>query len=126
MATSVRRLAVWAFGGSPGVTARQRDAYRDEWAEPGAFHAMAQWYRANYSPDLFNPDVPLQLPPVRVPVRYLHGERDFAFVPEMATGSGEFVDAEFDEHIVPGTTHWMIHEKPEEVAALIRDWMARA
>ena len=116
------RLAAWAFGRS-AVTEAQRDAYRAEWAEPGAFAAMAEWYKANYNPALFNPDVPLELPPVRAPTRYLHGERDFAFVPEMATGSGEFVDADYDEQIVPGTTHWMIHERPDEVARLITEWL---
>ncbi len=124
-ADGYRRLAAWAFGASPAVTEEQRNAYRAEWAEPGAFHAMAEWYRANYNPELFNPDVPLRLPPVQVPVRYLHGERDLAFVPEMATGSGEFVAADYDEQIVPGTTHWIIHERPDEVARLVREWMSR-
>src|SRR4030066_187758 len=54
---------------------------------------MAGWYRANYRPDLFNPDHPLRLPPVRLPVRYLQGEDDAAFVPGAARGSGGFVGA---------------------------------
>jgi pimeloyl-ACP methyl ester carboxylesterase len=86
---------------------------------------MAEWYRANYRPELFNPEVPLELPPVRVPVRYLHAEQDPAFVSEMATGSGEFVDAEYDEQIVAGTTHWMVHERPGEIARLVREWVEK-
>ncbi len=118
-------LAGWAFAGS-GVTPEAVEAYKAEWRQPGAFHAMAEWYRANYTPDMFNPDLDIRLPPVRVPVRYVHAERDLAFVPEMASGSGDFVDAEYDEVLVEGATHWVIHERPAEVAELIRDWMGRA
>ncbi|MFQ5948885.1 MAG: alpha/beta fold hydrolase [Acidimicrobiia bacterium] len=117
-----RLLAAWAFAGS-GVSEDLIEHYRREWARPGAFHAMAEWYRANYRPDFLNPDVALDLPPVRVPVRYLHAERDAAFVPEAATGSGKFVEAAYDERVVPGTTHWLPHEEPELVADLITDWM---
>ena len=116
-------LAAWAFAGTEAIDANLRRAYRDEWSRPGAFHAMAEWYRANYTPDLFNPEVPLRLPPVRVPVRYLHAAADLAFVEEVATGSGEWVDAPYDEQVVAGTTHWMVHERPDEIARLIRDWM---
>lgn len=117
-----RWLADWAF--APSVPAAERAAYRREWAAPGAFRAMAEWYRANYRPELFDPAVPLELPPVRVPVRYVHPERDPAFVAEMATGSGDFVDAAYDELVVPGTSHWLVGERPEAVAGLIRSWMA--
>ncbi len=116
-------LSDWAFGSSAAVDEETRAAYRDEWRQPGAFHAMAEWYRANYTPDLLNPDVPLALPPVRVPVRYLHGERDLAFTRGLETGSGAFVDADYDEQVVPGTTHWMIHERPDEIARLVKDWV---
>ena len=60
-----------------------------------------------------------------IPVRYLHAERDAAFVEEAATGSGAFVAAAFDEAIVPGTTHWIPYDAPAEVAAAVRDWMSR-
>jgi pimeloyl-ACP methyl ester carboxylesterase len=119
-----RRLAEWAFGGSR-VPADVIEAHVASWSEPGRFHAMAEWYRANFRPELFNPDVPLQLPPVAIPVRYLHAESDAAFVEGAATGSGPFVDAEFDEAVVPGTTHWIPYDAPEAVAAAVRDWMNR-
>jgi pimeloyl-ACP methyl ester carboxylesterase len=119
-----RRLAGWAFAGSR-VPAEVIEAHIASWQEPGRFHAMAEWYRANFRPELFNPDVSVDLPPVAIPVRYLHAERDAAFVGAAATGSGAFVDAEFDEAIVPGTTHWIPYDAPEEAAAAVRDWMDR-
>jgi pimeloyl-ACP methyl ester carboxylesterase len=118
-------LARFAFGSSPGFTEEDRRAYRADWRRPGRFEAMANWYRAHFRPDLYNLDVPLDLPHVPIPVCYVHGELDWAFVPEMATGSGAFVDAEYDEHILTGASHWMPQEKPEEVAALIHDWISR-
>ena len=118
-------LARFAFGSSPGFTSEDLDAYRADWRRPGRFDAMANWYRAHFRPDLFNPDVPLELPQVPTPVRYIHGELDWAFVPGMATGSGEFVDGEFDEVVIEGASHWMPQEKPEKVAELIHDWISR-
>ena len=123
-ADSFRRLAEWAFSGS-AVPQELVEAYRSQWAEPGRFHAMAGWYRANYRPDLFNPDHPLRLPPVRLPVRYLQGEDDAAFVPGAARGSGDFVAAEYDERILPGLGHWLPHDVPALVAEAVHDWMAR-
>jgi pimeloyl-ACP methyl ester carboxylesterase len=116
------RLASWAFAGSK-VSEQRIEEYRRDWARPGRFHAMAEWYRANYRPELFNPDVPLSLPAIEVAVRYLHGELDLAFVPGAATGSGDHVDGDFDEQIVPGATHWLTHDVPDVVAHAISDWM---
>jgi pimeloyl-ACP methyl ester carboxylesterase len=93
------------------------------WSEPGRFRAMGEWYRANYRPDLFNPDVPLQLPCIDVPVRYVHGGRDAAFVPEAATGSGEWVRAPYDEHLIEAATHWLPWDEPAGVAGLVAEWM---
>ncbi|MDX1691323.1 MAG: alpha/beta fold hydrolase [Acidimicrobiia bacterium] len=115
-------FARWVFAGSkiaPEIVAE----HVATWSEPGRFTAMAEWYRAAYRPDLLNPDVPLDLPPVTVPIRYLHGEYDFGFAPEAATGSGAFVDAPYEESVVPGATHWLPYDAPAEVARVITDWL---
>ena len=118
-----RNLAHWAFRGSR-VPAGLIDDYRAGWAEPGRFHAMAEWYRANFRPSLFDPDAPTpELPAVTVPTRYLHAESDQAFVPGAARGSGEFVSAEYAEDVVPGAGHWLAHDEPDLVATAIEDWL---
>ncbi len=122
-ADGFRFLERFAFASNPSVSEEVRAAYRAEWSEPGRFHAMAEWYRANYRPDLFNPDIPLELPPVQVPVRYVHGGRDWAFVPELASGHGAFVAADYDEVLLEECSHWMIHEQPARVAELIAEWV---
>lgn len=123
-ADGFRWLTDWAFAGST-VPACLMEEYRVLWSEPGRFHAMGGWYRANYRPDLFNPERAFRLPPVRFPVRYLQGEDDVAFVPGAARGSGEHVAAEYDEQILPGFGHWLPHDAPDLVAAAVDDWMRR-
>lgn len=118
-----RWFADWAFAGS-AVPTGLIDEYRALWSEPGRFHAMGGWYRANYRPDLFNPERPFRLPPVRLPVRYLQGEADVAFVPGAARGSGEYVADEYEERILPGMGHWLPHDAPALVAEAIDGWMA--
>ena len=114
-------LRRFAFGGVEAIADEDFAAYKAEWSQQGTFTAMAEYYRAHYNPDLLNPDIPLELPPVVVDVRYIHGLRDFAFIPELATGSGDYVSGAYDEvHI--DTTHWMLYERPEEIAELIADW----
>jgi pimeloyl-ACP methyl ester carboxylesterase len=118
-----RTLAHWAFRGSqvPDETIAR---YRESWAEPGRFHAMAEWYRTNFRPSLFNPDAPApKLPPVTVPTRYLHGEMDQAFVPSAGHGSGDYVSAEYREEVVPGAGHWLPHDQPDLVATAIAEWL---
>jgi pimeloyl-ACP methyl ester carboxylesterase len=118
-----RNLAQWAFRGSR-VPVELIDDYRAGWSEPGRFHAMAEWYRANFRPSLFDPDRPAPaLPPVAVPTRYLHGELDHAFVPDAGRGSGGYVSAEYEEEIVPGAGHWLPHDEPDLVATAIEDWL---
>ncbi len=119
-----RRLADWAFGGSR-VPPEVVDDHVRQWAQPGRFHAMAEWYRASFPPELFDPDRPLHLPPCPIPVRYVHGGRDLAFVPEAATGSARFVDAESDEVVIDDASHWLTWDAPDQVAGLIREWMTR-
>lgn len=117
-----RTMARFAFGSAlpPEVV----EEYRLEWtADPGRLRAMANWYRANYSPSFLDPANDIVLRQARIPVRYVHGAKDFAFVPELATGSAAFVDAEADEHVLDEASHWMPRTHPEELAALIREWV---
>lgn len=95
---------------------------RAAWREPGRFEAMARWYRAGYNPDLLNPDLPLDLPPVRVPTLYIQGREDWAFVPAMAEGSGAYVEAEFDEWLIDGAGHWLPYTHAEGLADRFGSW----
>lgn len=117
-------LEEFAFGRNPAIPPAERAAYRAEWEEPGRFTAMAEWYRAHYTPDLLNPDVVIDLPPVRVPLRYVHGIDDFAFIPELAESNEPFMAADYDHVLVPGS-HWLLYEQPDQISELIADWFTR-
>ncbi len=115
-------LERFAFGSLEAISTEEREVYKEEWREPGAFTAMAEWYRAHYTPDLLNPDVALELPKTTVPIRYIHGTRDFAFVEALAETNAPFVAGSYD-HVLIDTTHWMLHERPAEMAELIAGWL---
>ncbi|MDH3308625.1 MAG: alpha/beta fold hydrolase, partial [Acidimicrobiia bacterium] len=119
-----RELADWVYGSV--LSDGEKDSLRANWSEPGRFHAMAEWYRANYRPSLLDASVPVNLPDVTVPTRYLHGLDDFAFVPALARGNGAFVSAEYDEILIGDGGHWLQLTHPDLVADAVRDWMTRS
>lgn len=69
----------------------------------------------------------VQLPPelvtVRVPTLVIWGEADTALPPSLLEGLDAYVP-ELRVERVPGATHWLVHEQPERVAALIGGFVA--
>ncbi|NND84869.1 MAG: alpha/beta fold hydrolase, partial [Acidimicrobiia bacterium] len=119
-----RFMATFAFG--TAIPPEEVEEYRLEWtAVPGRLAAMANWYRANYSPAFLDPGNEVSIRPARIPIRYVHGAKDFAFVPELATGSAAHTEGAFDEHVLEDASHWMPQTHPERIAELIRGWVER-
>ena len=44
------------------------------------------------------------------------------FVEKLAESNAEFVDGPYD-HVLLDSSHWMLYERPEEVAELIPGWL---
>lgn len=128
-------LAEWALGRKEhralirGMTTTARpgtfepsdlEVERANWSEPGALRAMLNWYRAARR----LPRLPWPDSPIRVPTRLIWGSKDHALGPGVArlsyaqcqTASLEWIDE---------ATHWVAHEEPARVAALILDWLRR-
>ena len=88
--------------------------YRKAWSQPGAFTAMLNWYRAMFRYGSSRP----KHERITTPTLMLWGRRDKFIGPEGAELSlalcdrGELVM--FDEN-----THWLQHERPEEIARRI-------
>jgi pimeloyl-ACP methyl ester carboxylesterase len=81
------------------------------------------WYRANVHPRaLIEP--PLQLPKVTVPTMGIWSSADFALTERQMTGSSEFVAGPWRYERMEGPGHWMQWETPNEVNALILDFLA--
>ena len=110
-------------------SADERQAYLEAWTKAGALTGMLNWYRA--SP--FYPPVGddrgaagLKLDPkdfmVRVPTLVIWGMRDEFLRPKLLDGLEACVPDLRIERIAEGT-HWVIHEQPERVSALIRGFL---
>lgn len=104
-----------------------RQGYLDAWGQAGAMTAMLNWYRA--SPVIVPPvgqpapvskllELPADALAVRVPHLLVWGDGDEALRPSCLAGLEAYVD---DLQIVriAGAGHWILHEKPEEVATEI-------
>jgi pimeloyl-ACP methyl ester carboxylesterase len=111
-------------------TAADRAAYRAAWSQPGALTGGLNWYRAaGIGPpaaDGAPPVRPLGADParliVRVPTLVIWGERDTALLTGNLVGLERIVpDLRIER--VPDGSHWVVHEQPELVNRLIRDFL---
>ena len=69
--------------------------------------------------------IPKELVTVRVPVLVIWGMADQALLPSLLDGLDEYIPDLKIERIEDGT-HWVIHEQPARVNALIRGFAGRA
>jgi pimeloyl-ACP methyl ester carboxylesterase len=121
-------LDAWAQNGGAASSA-DREAYLQAWAKPGALTGGLNYYRASplHPPSPDDPMLPPQLDPaafkIRVPTRVIWGERDQALL----VGNLDGLDASVEDlNIVriPDASHWVVHERPGEVNALIRSFLS--
>lgn len=126
------RLAVlfgsWEIGGEkldPALVAE----YKRAWSQPGALTSMLNWYRASrlHPPGPGEPGVDAMVATptqwrVNVPTRVIWGEQDGALLAGLLDGLDAFVP-EVDICRIPAGTHWVAHEFPDRVNALIRDFI---
>ena len=124
----LRRL--FAAGMDMGWLAGERlDAYRAEWSRPGVLTGMLNWYRAT-SLRVALPGVPITdarvLPPkagqVRMPHLVIWGEDDTALLPCTLEGLDAYCP-DLTIRRVAGADHWICHQQPGQVAAMIDEWL---
>lgn len=104
--------------------------YLAAWSEPGALDCALNLYRASplHPPTATEPGpAALKLDPaaltVRVPTLVIWGEADTALGTDLLIGLDEVVtDLRIER--MPGAGHWVIHERPAEVNAAIRAFLA--
>jgi pimeloyl-ACP methyl ester carboxylesterase len=111
-----RSLAATARPGA--FTHEDAGRYRAAWAQPGALTAMLNWYRA-----LPLGAGSLRAGRVRVPVRVIWGDRDAYLDAGLAQAGAALCDHAEVVHL-PGATHWVQHDEPERVSALLAGFMA--
>jgi pimeloyl-ACP methyl ester carboxylesterase len=125
-------LAQIVFGTGAFSEEDQR-AYLEAWSQPGAITGGLNYYRANHvgppsdaggrSTGNFALD-PTRLR-VDVPTLVIWGEKDRALLPQNLDGLERFVP-QLTIKRIPEASHWVVHEKPAEVNAHIREFIGQS
>lgn len=114
------------FGHAAWLTPLLRERYRQAWHNGGrGLEAALNYYRASplrpaETPDdlLHAVDMPDAAVTVTVPTTVLWGDGDVALLPGLLDGLDRWVPQLQVLH-EPEATHWIIHEHPDRVAAVI-------
>ncbi|MDP3896711.1 MAG: alpha/beta fold hydrolase [Mesorhizobium sp.] len=122
------------FSRTGWMTPDIRAGYLAAWAMPGAMGAMLNWYRASpivvplpgETPgEALVMTLPVEALAVSMPHLVVWGSSDEALLPSCLDGLDRFApDLTIEK--VPGAGHWILHEKPAEVAAAMRTFLSRA
>jgi pimeloyl-ACP methyl ester carboxylesterase len=99
-----------------GVPAEAVDEYVAVLSAPGALTAALNWYRAMSSA------TPVDV--VDVPTTYVWSDGDVAIGRTAAEGCGDHVRGDYRFLALPGVTHWIPEQAPEELATAILDRVA--
>ena len=98
-------------------TAQELEEYRKAFAQPRAFSAMVNWYRALIQA----PSEPPISYDIKMPMIFLWGMKDIALLHEMADESMVYCKqgklTKFAE-----ATHWIQHEEAEKVNKVLEDF----
>ncbi len=93
-------------------------------SRPGALTAALNWYRANVHPRTWI-EPPLVFPQVQAPTMGVWSSGDFALDQAGMTGSQRYVDGSWRYERIDGAGHWMQLEAPDQVSALLVDFLPK-
>ena len=118
LADDSRRLRRMLSGGEgdSGVPAEAIDQYVAVLSAPGALTAALNWYRAMSSKD--------RVDPVGVPTTYVWSDGDVAIGRTAAEACANYVTGDYAFIELPGITHWIPEQAPDQLAAAILDRIA--
>jgi len=106
-----------AWSGHPDL-----DALIPYLSEPGNLTAGLNWYRANLSPQsLVEPAI--EFPPVAAPTMGIWSSGDFALTEAQMIDSSAFVSGSWRYERLEGAGHWMPRDAPDQVNALLLDFL---
>jgi pimeloyl-ACP methyl ester carboxylesterase len=124
---------VTQFGSKWVMTEQDRLKYIEAWSRPGALTGGLNYYRASplYPPTSPDDEVRiksiLDLPPetmaVKVPTLVIWGEQDRALLTGNLDGLEDYVE-NLTVKRIPDGSHWVSHEQPDRVNALIREFLS--
>ena len=121
------------FGSKWKMTAEIRLKYIRAWSQPGALTGGLNYYRVSplYPPRTTEDvqkiekvlNLPRELLAVKVPTLVIWGEEDRALLAANLDGLDEYVE-DLTIRRIPDGSHWVSHEQPERVNALIREFLS--
>ena len=97
----------------------------DDLSRPGALSAALNWYRANIDPKTFGMAPDDRLPHVTCPTMGVWSDRDPFLTEAQMTESARFVDGLWRYERITGVDHWLPVRAPEQVNALLLDFLAQ-
>src|SRR5919107_5802436 len=115
-----RRLRRMLSGGGEQVTGVPEEAIEEYVAvlsAPGALTAALNWYRAMSSDT--------RVDPIEVPTTYVWSDGDVAIGRTAAEACANYVTGDYRFVELPGITHWIPEQAPEQLARAVLDRIAR-
>ena len=116
LADDARRLRRMYDVQNSGISPEAVDEYVALLSAPGALTAALNWYRAMSSDN--------RVDRVEVPTTYVWSDADVAIGRTAAEACAEFVTGDYRFVALPGVTHWIPEQAPEQLAAAILDRVA--
>lgn len=112
------------------MTPELLEDYVAEWSRPGRLTGMLNWYRA--TPLIIPapgeradvPPMPTEKFRVRMPHLLIWGLGDTALLPIATKGLETYCDA-LTRVEIEDADHWIIHQRPDEVATIMRGWLSQ-
>jgi len=124
--------ALFRWGSKWEMTEEIRRTYVKAWSQPGALTGALNYYRVSplYPPTSIKDkeriknivDLPREMFEVNVATLVIWGELDQALLLGNLDGLEDYVD-ELVIKRIPDGTHWVVHEKPELISSLIREFV---
>jgi pimeloyl-ACP methyl ester carboxylesterase len=99
--------------------------YREAATRPGALTAMLNYYRAMLRGGGARRLRELGAPSIEIPTLFLWGEEDVALAKHTTYGTDAFV-SDLTLRYLPGVSHWVQQEAPEQVNAMLEAWLSGA
>jgi len=122
-AWAVGRLMVMAGGRKTIFAAGVLDFYRNNAAGKGAVTAMLNWYRGMMRGGV-PPELAGKFPTIETPTLVIWGDADVALDFSSIADAGKYA-TDLTLHRLPGVSHWVQEEVPDQVNGLIGEFVAQ-
>lgn len=108
------------WGGESLLTPEEHAYYVDAFTRSG-YEGGINWYR-NFTRNWEKSEG--QKETIDVPCLMISAANDFVLRPAMTDGMENYIP-DLEKHIIPDCGHWTQSEKPEELSAIMTDWLKR-